>query len=414
MSTDSHANPALHPALAGLKVLELARILAGPWAGQLLADLGADVVKVERPGSGDDTRHWGPPFVPAAAPETVPHGHLGAAYFHSTNRGKRSIAVDFETSEGRETVLNLIAHADVLIENFKVGGLKKYGLDHATMRSRFPRLIYCSITGFGQTGPYAPRAGYDFLAQGMGGGMSLTGEPDAPPLKTGYAVADIGSGLYATTAILAALHRRERTGEGAFIDCSLLDTQVALLGYQVLNYAIGGREPQRYGNAHPNIVPYDVFPVADGHIIIAAANDGQFRKLVAILGAPDLAEDPRFLEMKDRAAHRIVLTQLLHALTCRFRRDDLLPLLDAAAVPAGPINTVPQVLADPQIKARNVMTRVPQEAARAGMVDTVRPAFLIDGQPAIAARASPYLGQHTQDVLDDPAWGGPLSLQDKA
>ena len=260
--------------LSNLRVLELARILAGPWSGQLLADFGADVVKVERKGAGDDTRQWGPPFVPDGE-----GGHLGAAYFHSCNRGKRSIEADFETADGQALIRRLATHADVLIENFKVGGLKKFGLDYESLKTINPRLIYCSITGFGQTGPYAPRAGYDFLIQGMAGPMSVTGSPNGQPTKAGYATADIFTGMYASFAILAALRRREATGEGAYIDCALLDTQIAVLGNQAMNYLYSGVSPGRLGNAHPNIVPYDVFPVADGHIIIACGNDGQFFKL---------------------------------------------------------------------------------------------------------------------------------------
>ncbi len=261
--------------LTGLRVLELARILAGPWCGQVLADLGADVVKVERSGAGDDTRQWGPPFVMGETGED-----LGAAYFHSCNRGKRCITADFETGEGQALVRRLASHADVVIENFKVGGLKRYGLDPENLRALNPRLVVCSISGFGQDGPYAARAGYDFLIQGMGGAMSLTGAPDGPPTKSGMAIADIFTGLYAANGIQAALIRRATTGEGAWIDCALLDAQVAVLGYQALNFLVSGQEARRLGNGHPNIVPYDVFPVADGHIIIAAGNDGQFRKLV--------------------------------------------------------------------------------------------------------------------------------------
>jgi len=258
--------------LNGVRVLELARILAGPWAGQLLADFGADVVKVERKGAGDDTRQWGPPFVDDGA-----GGHLDAAYFHSCNRGKRSIEADFDSEEGRALIRRLARNADVVIENFKVGGLKKFGLDYDSLRAENPRLIYCSITGFGQDGPYAQRAGYDFLIQGMAGAMSLTGQPDGPPTKAGYATADIFTGMYAVVSILAALRRREETGEGARIDCALLDTQLAVLGNQAMNYLTSGRPPGRLGNGHPNIVPYDVFPVADGHVIIACGNDGQFQ-----------------------------------------------------------------------------------------------------------------------------------------
>jgi len=279
--------------LAGVKVLELARILAGPWAGQLLADLGAEVIKVERPGVGDDTRHWGPPFV-----EGTEGGRLSAAYFHACNRGKRSIAIDFETPEGREAVRRLAAEADVVIENFRVGALKRHGLDHESMAKLNPRLVTCSITGFGQDGPYAARAGYDFLIQGMGGLMSVTGEEDGQPTKVGIAVIDLFTGLYAAVGILAALRHRDRTGQGQgqHVDCALLDTAVATLANQALNYLVGGKAPGRLGNAHPNIVPYEVFPVSDGHVIIASGNDGQYRRLCAVLGAPELAQDARFAD----------------------------------------------------------------------------------------------------------------------
>ncbi len=387
------------PPLANIRVLELARILAGPWCGQLLADLGADVVKVERAGAGDDTRQWGPPFVAAAD-----GGHLGAAYYHGCNRGKRCIEADFETPEGRALIEKLVAHADVVIENFKVGGLAKYGLDYASMKKINPRLVYCSITGFGQDGPYAPRAGYDFLIQGMGGAMNATGQSDGPPTKSGIAIADIFTGLYAANAVQAALIRRAATGEGAYIDCALLDSQVAVLGYQALNFFASGKVGSRMGNAHPNLVPYDVFPVADGDIIIATGNDGQYRKLCDILGAPELASE--YPANKDRIAHRAVLTVKLHALTRTFSRAKLLPLLDAAAVPAGPINTVADVFADPQVVARGMKLTLDNPLAKAGVTDGVRSAIMIDGAPAASPRPAPGLGQHTQEILSDVNWGG--------
>ena len=285
--------------LTGLRVLELARILAGPWAGQLMADLGADVIKVERKGAGDDTRGWGPPFVPAAD-----GSHLGAAYFHGANRGKRSIELDFETAEGQRLVKKLAARSDVLIENFKVGGLKKFGLDYESMAKEFPRLIYCSVTGFGQTGPYASRAGYDLMAQGIGGFMSLTGDADGEPTRAGVPIADIMTGVYAVVGILAALIERDKTGKGTLVDGALVDTQVGMLANQALNYLVSGELPVRIGNAHPNIVPYQVFPVADGHIIIATGNDSQFVKLCGVLGEPSLAENPDYKDNKSRLAHR--------------------------------------------------------------------------------------------------------------
>ncbi|CAN7589524.1 CaiB/BaiF CoA transferase family protein [Bosea sp. LjRoot237] len=388
------------PPLAGLRVLELARILAGPWIGQLLADLGADVVKVEAP-EGDDTRKWGPPFV-----EGVGDEHLSAAYFHSANRGKRSITADFRTTEGQVLVHNLAAHADVVIENFKVGGLVKYGLDAASMRKAYPRLIYCSVTGFGQDGPYAPRAGYDFLVQGMGGPMSVTGEPDGAPMKAGYAVADIYTGLYATTGILAALRQRDQTGQGATLDMALLDAQVAVLGNQAMNYLTSGKAPQRLGNAHPNIVPYDVFPVADGHIIIATGNDGQWRKLCEVVGDAGFASEPDYIDNRSRVANRVALTARLNALTSRVPKLDLLAKLEAVGVPAGPINTIEEVFADPQVKARGVRVDLPSPAAKAGAIPTIASPIVLDGVRQVASRPSPRLGEHEDEILNDPAWGG--------
>ena len=316
--------------LAGVRVLELARILAGPWAGQILADLGADVVKVERKGTGDDTRGWGPPFV-----EGADGGHLGAAYFHATNRGKRSIELDFESEDGRRIVRKLAARSDVLIENFKVGGLAKFGLDYAGLREECPRLIYCSVTGFGQTGPYAARAGYDLMAQGMGGIMDLTGAPDGEPQRAGVPVADIFTGIYSVVGILAALHERARTGRGCLVDTALVDSQVGVLANQALNYLVSGQVPKRIGNAHPNIVPYQVFPVADGHIIIATGNDNQFAKLCAVLGEPEIAEQANYRVNSDRLKHREELIAHLSALTRRWSHADLLAKLEIGAGPGG-------------------------------------------------------------------------------
>ena len=387
--------------LHGIRILELARILAGPWCGQLLADLGADVVKVERAGTGDDTRQWGPPFIPAADGTD-----LGAAYFHSCNRGKRCIAADFDTPEGQALVRRLALHADVVVENFKVGGLKRYGLDAASLRELNPRLVVCSISGFGQDGPYAPRAGYDFLIQGMGGAMSITGEPDGGPVKSGMAIADLFTGLYAANAIQAALIRRAATGEGASIDCALLDSQVAMLSSQGLNHLASGRDAQRLGNAHPSIVPYDVFPVADGHIVIATGNDGQFRRLCGILGDTALATDPDYLVNRGRVANRAALTAALHALTSRRAASELLSKLDAAHVPAGPINTVAQVFADPQVVARGMALRLDNPLAEGGTTPGIRSPILIDGVPQASPRPAPNLDQHADEILADPAWGG--------
>jgi len=399
---DARVEPAMTTSpLAGLRVLELARILAGPWIGQLLADLGADVVKVEAP-EGDDTRKWGPPFVEGTGDE-----HLSAAYFHAANRGKRSITADFRTPEGQTLVRRLAAHADVVIENFKVGGLVKYGLDAASLRKEFPRLVYCSVTGFGQDGPYAPRAGYDFLIQGMGGVMSLTGEPQGAPMKAAYATADIYTGLYATVGILSALRRRDATGEGASLDMALLDSQIAVLGNQALNYLVSGSLPPRLGNAHPNIVPYDVFPVADGHIIIATGNDGQWRKLCEVLGEPALADHPDYLDNKSRVTNRVALTAKLHLLCQRYAKLDLLAALEKVGVPAGPINDIGEVFADPQVIARGVRVDLPSDAAKAGHIPTVASPIVMNGVRQVAERPSPRLGEHADDILNDPAWGGP-------
>ena len=380
--------------LAGLRVLELARILAGPWAGQILADLGADVIKVERKGSGDDTRGWGPPFV-----EATEGGHLDAAYFHATNRGKRSIEIDFETEDGRRIVKKLATRSDVLVENFKVGGLAKFGLDYASLSNENPRLIYCSVTGFGQSGPYATRPGYDLMAQGIGGIMDLTGAPDGEPQRAGVPVADIFTGIYSVVGILAALIERERTGRGCLVDTALVDSQVGVLANQALNYLISGKVPRRIGNAHPNIVPYQVFPVADGHIIIATGNDSQFGKLCALLGESKIAEEPRYRSNSDRLANREELIARLSALTLRWRRDDLLAKLEELGVPAGPINTLEQVFADPQVIHRGMRIDRPSAAAKGGTIPGVRTPIIIGGQPMAAERPSPRLGEHTAEVL---------------
>lgn len=385
--------------LAGLRVLELARILAGPWIGQLLADLGADVVKVERKGAGDDTRSWGPPFVTA-----TDGGDLGAAYFHSCNRGKRSIEADFDNPEDIAMIRSLARAADVVVENFKVGGLKKYGLDAESLRAMKPGLICCSITGFGQDGPYAARAGYDFLIQGMAGAMDITGQPDGQPTKAGYATADIFTGMYATVAILSALRRRDAEGVGAHIDCALLDSQIAVLGNQAMNFLVGGKPPKRLGNAHPNIVPYEVFPVADGYIIIASGNDGQYRKLCEALGANELATNPDYATNRGRVAHRAVLVPALSGYTSRFVKADLLARLEAQGVPAGPINGLDEVFSDPQVVARGMRIDLPRPEAAAGHVPTVRTPILIDGVPQVSQRPSPILGEHNAEILADPNW----------
>jgi crotonobetainyl-CoA:carnitine CoA-transferase CaiB-like acyl-CoA transferase len=387
--------------LKGLRVLELARILAGPWAGQIFADLGADVVKVERPGAGDDTRGWGPPFIEA---DGDGDGEKAAAYFHACNRGKRSVEADFETEEGRATVRRLAAHADVLIENFRVGGLARYGLDYPALKAVNPRLIYCSITGFGQDGPYRARAGYDFMIQGMGGIMDLTGAPDGEPQKVGVAYADIFTGVYAAVAVLAALRQRDATGEGAHIDMALLDVQVGVLANQAMNYLASGKVPTRMGNAHPNIVPYQTFAVADGHVVVAVGNDGQFARLARLLDRPELAADPRFATNEARVANRAVLVPLLSELIAKRSRAELLQALEAEGVPAGPINDVADVFADPQVRFRNM--QIDRPGARGGSVPGVRSPIVIDGVPAAAPLPSPALGAHSAEVFSDPCWGG--------
>ena len=380
--------------LSGLRVLELARVLAGPWAGQILADLGAEVIKVERTGTGDDTRPWGPPNVEGENGE-----NLGSAYYHSTNRGKRSIALDFESEKGRRVVGKLAARSDILIENFKTGGLKKHGLDYAAMAAVNPRLIYCSITGFGQTGPYAHRAGYDLIIQGMGGIMSITGESDGEPMRMGVAFADVFTGVYSALAVLAALAQREKTGRGAHIDMALFATQVGVLANQALFYLVSGKVPQRLGNAHATVVPYQVFPASDGHLIIAVGNDGQFRKFCEMLGVPELGSDPRYRSNGDRVVNRATLIPQLCALTVKHTRAHLLEKLESLGVPAGPINDLGEVFADPQLAARGMKIDRACAAAKGGTIPGVRTPIVIDGKPAAAPRPSPLLGEHTDEIL---------------
>jgi crotonobetainyl-CoA:carnitine CoA-transferase CaiB-like acyl-CoA transferase len=380
--------------LAGLRVLELARILAGPWAGQMLADLGADVIKVERKGAGDDTRGWGPPFVEGADGK-----HIGAAYFHSANRGKRSIEMDFKSEDGKRIVRKLAARSDILIENFKVGGLAKFGLDYKSLAPDNPRLIYCSVTGFGQDGPYAKRAGYDLMAQGMGGFMDLTGMPDGPPTRVGVAISDIFTGCYSVIGILAALAQREKTGKGCYVDTALVDSTVGVLANQALNYLVSNEIPKRIGNSHPNIVPYQEFPAADGHIIIATGNDNQFVKLCQVLGAPELGQEPAYKDNIGRLKHRSELVAKLTALTSRMKRDDLLGKLEQQGVPAGPINNLEQVFNDPQVKHRGMKVDLPSAAAKAGTIPGVRTPIVMDGWKADSGRPSPQLGEHTAEIL---------------
>jgi crotonobetainyl-CoA:carnitine CoA-transferase CaiB-like acyl-CoA transferase len=385
--------------LAGIKVLDLSRVLAGPWAGQMLADLGADVVKVERPGAGDDTRSWGPPYLK----DEQGHDTREAAYFLCANRNKRSIAIDIAQPEGRQLVRRLAEQADVLLENFKLGGLKAYGLDHESLKALNPRLVYCSITGFGQTGPYAARAGYDFLIQGMGGLMSVTGRADgeegAGPQKVGVALVDVMTGLYATIAVQAALAEREKSGLGQHIDLALLDVQVATLANQAANYLAGGVVPRRMGNAHPNIVPYQDFPTADGDMILAIGNDGQFAKFCAIAGHPEWAEDPRFATNPQRVAHRAVLIPLLRQATVMRTTAQWVQALEGAGVPCGPINRLDDVFADPQVQARGLRIELPHPTA--GRVPLVANPIRLSDSPVSYRRAPPLLGEHTDEVIRD-------------
>ncbi len=381
--------------LSGLRVVELARILAGPWAGQTLADLGADVIKVEAP-AGDDTRRWGPPFIAREDDKT-------AAYFHSCNRGKRSVVIDFRTPEGLADLKALIASADVVIENYKVGGLAKYGLDYASLSADHPSLIYCSITGFGQDGPYAHRAGYDYIIQGMSGLMSVTGDPDGQPQKVGVALTDVLTGVYASTAILAALHQRQVTGTGQQVDMSLLDVATSCMANQNLNYLATGTAPQRLGNAHPNLAPYQVMDCADGWLIIAVGNDGQFQRFCALLGDADMAADEAYATNADRVSNRAAMTERLTKATMRFTKTELLAACEAHGVPAGPINDMADVFADPQIKAREMQVTLEG-------VPSVRSPFRFSEADLVLDRASPKLGADTDAVLG--ALRGPDPTED--
>ena len=368
------------PPLEGLKVIELARILAGPWAGQTLGDLGAEVIKVEAP-EGDDTRQWGPPFVERENDKT-------ASYFHSCNRGKSSVIVDFRTDEGKAVLIELVRDADILIENFKVGGLKKYGLDYENLAKVNPKLIYCSITGFGQTGPYAHRAGYDYIIQGMSGFMSITGEPDGAPQRAGVAITDIFTGVYATSAILAALHMRARTGKGQHIDMSLLDSAVCVMANQALNYLTTGNPPQRTGNYHPNLTPYQVFECRDGHIIIATGNDGQYQRLCDILGLPEMASAPEYLKNANRVENREDMIAKLSARTVLMSKGELLTACEAKGVPAGPINSMDEVFADPQVVHRQLQVNLHG-------IPSVRSPFMFSDAELKLDRPSPKLGDNS-------------------
>ena len=380
--------------LEGIRVLDLSRVLAGPWCTQLLADLGAEVIKIERPGAGDDTRHWGPPW----------HEHGDervAAYFLAANRGKKSAAIDFAQAEGAALVRRMAAASDVVVENFKVGGLARFGLDSASLRAANPRLVYASITGFGQDGPYADRAGYDYIIQGMGGLMSITGlpdgEPGGAPMRVGVAVVDLFTGLYASNAILAALNQRHATGEGATIDLSLFETQLAMLANQASNALVSGKDPPRQGNTHPNIVPYQPFEAADQPIIIAVGNDRQFARLADICGAPEWAVDPRFATNAARVAHRAELVPLIAECIGMRPADDWLQRLETAGIPAGPINGIGQALADPQTGFRQAVRRF--GSGKLGEVPTVGSPLRFDGARADADLPPPALGEHTDEVL---------------
>ncbi len=384
------------PPLSGIRVIELARVLAGPWAGQMLADLGADVIKVENPDGGDDTRQWGPPFVEGKDGE-----NLSAAYYHSANRGKRSITADLKTEDGQDLVRRLVKTADVVIENFKLGGLVKYGLDYESLKKINPRIVYCSITGFGQTGPYAGLAGYDYIVQGMSGFMSITGEPDGQPMKAGVAIADIFTGIYAVSAIEAALIHALKTGEGQLIDMALLDVQSAVLANQNMNYLISGKPPVRLGNAHPNISPYEVVPTADGYLILAVGNDGQFRRLCAILGMETNADDERYATNKARVANRNEVRAFISAATLKWNKGELLKACEANAVPVGAINTIEDMFADPQIVARGL--RIDLEDSTGAVIPSVRTPIVLSETPLTYTRPSPRLGEHQEEVLAELA-----------
>lgn len=390
--TDTPTGP-----LAGLRVFDLTRILAGPTCTQLLGDLGADIIKIERPGQGDDTRKWGPPYIKNTEGEDTKE----SAYYLSSNRNKRSLAIDISKPEGQALAKRLIAQSDILVENYKVGGLAKYGLSYEDLKDEFPDLIFCSITGFGQTGPYAPRAGYDYLAQGIGGIMSLTGESDGPPMKVGVGIADVMCGMYASSAILAALHHRTKTGEGQHIDLALLDSQVSWLVNEGLNYLTSGNVPSRLGNEHANIVPYKVMPAADGFFILAVGNDRQFKSFCDYAGAPELAEDPRFITNSDRVKNREALYALLPEVTKRKTQQEWVDGLAGIHVPSGPVNSLDQVFEDPQVQARGMKLTMPYPEAQSGEVDLIANPIKYSGTPVTYRRPPPTAGQHSQEVLHE-------------
>jgi len=383
--------------LSGIRVFDLSRILAGPTCTQLLGDLGAEVIKIERPGAGDDTRKWGPPYLKGKDGKDTDE----AAYYLSSNRNKRSVTVDISKPEGQALAKKLIAKCDIMIENFKVGDMARYGLSYADLKGNSPRLVYCSISGFGQTGPYAPRAGYDLLAQGIGGIMSITGEPDRPPMKVGVGIADVMCGMYATVAILGALHHREKTGQGQYIDLALLDSQVAWLINVGLNYLTSGKVPQRVGNEHPNIVPYNVLPASDGFIILAVGNDAQYQKFCDFAGAPELAKDSHFLTNADRVRNRREIYELLPAVTRRKKQAEWIDGLAKLGVPCSPVNNVDQVFEDPQVQQREMKITMEHPLSASGTVDLIGNPIKFSETPVDYRLPPPYCGQHTQDVLGD-------------
>ncbi len=382
--------------LAGIRILDLTRILAGPTCTQLLGDLGADVIKIEKPGEGDDTRKWGPPYVKDA--DGADTGE--SAYYLSANRNKRSVSVDVAKPDGAALVKRLAAKCDVFVENFKVGGLAKYGLAYDDLKAGLPGLVYCSITGFGQTGPNRMRAGYDYLAQGMGGIMSITGVPGTEPVKVGVAIADVMCGMYASTAILAALRHRDATGEGQYIDIGLVDTQVAWLINEGTNYLTSGKVPVQRGNAHANIVPYQVFETADGHVIIAVGNDAQYRRFCDFLGAPALAAGP-YAKNSERVARRDELVPRIAALLKARTRDDILKGLEVVGVPAGPVNTIADAFAEPQVEARGMKIAMDHPLAGSGHVDLIGNPLKLSETPVSYRDPPPFLGQHTDSVLEE-------------
>ena len=381
--------------LAGITVLDMTRVLAGPYMTQILGDFGADIIKVERPGHGDDTRGWGPPFVKDAAGNDTTE----SAYYLCANRNKRSIAVDISTPEGAEIIRRLAAQSDVFAENFRPGSLKRYGLDYESLRKINPRLIYCSISGWGQTGPNRDKPGYDLMAQGFGGIMSLTGEPDGEPMKVGVAVADVVCGLYAASAILAALHHRERTGVGQHIDIALIDTQISWLVNAGMYYLISGENPPRLGNAHPNIVPYQVFACADGHVIVAVGNDAQFARFARFIGRPELAEDERFATNAARVRNREQLIPLIAERLKDMRREDIVSGLEAIGVPAGPVNRLSDVFASDQVAARDMLVHMPHPLAAQGEVPLIGNPVKFSHTPVSYRRPPPLCGEHTEEIL---------------